>query len=122
VEVHLATALQNIIFDRGHFPKDLYGEIVEYLKKNHADEKKEDQTEEQFLYKVRKKAFGPFKKKMWDLPLSTREAIGGDLKERFEFFIKKLKVGNTLESVVNHVETVKVAPGLDDSFRKLLLD
>ena len=35
---------------------------------NCADERKDGETEEQFLYKTRKKAIGPFKRQLWTLP------------------------------------------------------
>ena len=59
------------------------------------DEKKERQTEEQFNYKTRKKALGPFKKDLTNLPEGVHEAIGKELEEKFNFLFKKLKVEDT---------------------------
>ena len=43
------------------------------MPRNAADERKAGQTEEQFLYTTRKKAIGPFKRVIWDLP--TKDEI-----------------------------------------------
>jgi fructose/tagatose bisphosphate aldolase len=63
-EVHLATQFQNMIYESEHFPADLKKRIYEWLKVNVAGEAKQGETEEQFLYKTRKKALGPSKKKL----------------------------------------------------------
>ena len=75
IEVHLATAFQNQIFEHAAFPADLKDEIYAYLSANHADERKEGQTDAQFFYSARKRAFGPFKRQLWDLPVETRDRI-----------------------------------------------
>jgi fructose/tagatose bisphosphate aldolase len=63
-EVHLATQFQNMIYESEHFPADLKKRIYEWLKIKVAGEAKQGETEEQFLYKTRKKALGPSKKKL----------------------------------------------------------
>ncbi|PKN85785.1 MAG: aldolase, partial [Deltaproteobacteria bacterium HGW-Deltaproteobacteria-1] len=60
-EIHLATGFQNMILDSSDFPNELRVKIYDYLKSNMKDEWKEKDTEEQFIYKTRKKGFGPFK-------------------------------------------------------------
>ncbi|MFH0913447.1 MAG: class II fructose-bisphosphate aldolase, partial [Candidatus Omnitrophota bacterium] len=67
-EVHLATEFQNMIYESKHFPQELKAKIYEWLKVNAISEKKEGETEEQFFYKTRKKALGPFKKEIMGLP------------------------------------------------------
>ena len=67
-EIHLATGFQNMIFDSLRFPADLRGKIYDHLRANMKDEWKEKDTEEQFIYKTRKKGFGPFKLELWHLP------------------------------------------------------
>ena len=44
-----------------------------------ASEKKEGQTEEQFIYKSRKKALGPFKKEILNIPAAKRERIAAEV-------------------------------------------
>jgi len=94
-EVHLATGFQNIIYDSADFPAALREEIYGYILERHASEKKEGDTEEQFIYKTRKKGFGPFKQKMWDLPAETRAKIGLELEARFDMLFKKLNAVDT---------------------------
>jgi fructose/tagatose bisphosphate aldolase len=91
-EVHLATEFQNMIYESKHFPADLKAKIYEWLKINAANEAKQGETEEQFLYKTRKKALGPFKKEIMNLPQGTRDAIGAEVEVKFDFLFKQLGV------------------------------
>jgi|YelNatPaOPRAMG01_1025707.scaffolds.fasta_scaffold02190_13 fructose/tagatose bisphosphate aldolase len=102
-EIHLATGFQNLLFDI--FPKDFREEIYDYLRKNMADEKKPDMTDEQFIYKTRKKAFGPFKQQMWNLGRSWIEIAQRELERRFEFLFLKLNVQNTREIVEKYIKS-----------------
>ena len=91
-EIHLATGFQNMIYDHASFPKKMTDEIYSYLKEKCAGERKDKDTEEQFLYKTRKKGFGPFKKQMWSLPEKTRNSINKTLGEKFKYLFEKLNV------------------------------
>jgi fructose/tagatose bisphosphate aldolase len=102
-EVHLATGFQNLMFESPAFPAALREEMYAYLKERHRDEWKEGMTEEQFLYKTRKKATGPFKQRLWDLPEETRGAIREALRERFGLLYDKLRVGGTRDLVARYV-------------------
>jgi len=93
-EVHLATEFQNMIYESEHFPVDLKKRIYEWLKVNSASEAKQGETEEQFLYKTRKKAFGPFKKEIMGLSQQTRDAIAAEIETKFDFLFKQLNVVN----------------------------
>ena len=101
-EVHLATAFQNIIYESTHFPADLKKRMYEWIRVNLANEAKQGQTEEQFLYKTRKKALGPFKKEIMGLPQQTRDTIAAEVEEKFEFLFKQLNVVNTRALVNKH--------------------
>jgi fructose/tagatose bisphosphate aldolase len=105
-EVHLATEFQNMIYDSKHFPKELKAKIYEWLKVNAASEKKEGQTDEQFFYTSRKKALGPFKKDIMGLPQATRDAIAGEIENRFDFLFKQLNAVNN-KSLVDKYVTLK---------------
>lgn len=107
-EIHLATGFQNIIYDSAQFPKDLKGRIYEHLKTACRDEWKEKDTEEQFIYKTRKKGFGPFKQEMWNLPVDVREKIGAELEKQFAFLFEKLKMNNTQDLVKKYIKPVDV--------------
>jgi fructose/tagatose bisphosphate aldolase len=109
-EVHLATEFQNMIFENPAFPQDLKEEIYKFLRKNFGDEKKPGDTDEQFIYKTRKKAMGPFKKKFWELPADVRTRIGTDLEEKFAFLFERLDVHRTADLVKKTVSIVPVVP------------
>jgi fructose/tagatose bisphosphate aldolase len=107
-EIHLATGFQNIVYDSSNFPKDLREKIYEYFKDKMKDEWKEKDTEEQFIYKTRKKGFGPFKLEMWHLPAETRNKLGAELEKQFTFLFDKLKVTSTQKIVEQYVQPVDV--------------
>ncbi|MDD5566090.1 MAG: class II fructose-bisphosphate aldolase [Candidatus Omnitrophica bacterium] len=107
-EVHLATEFQNMIYESAHFPQELKRRIYEWLTINAASEKKEAETEEQFFYKTRKKALGPFKKDIMGLPKETRDAIAGEIEERFEFLFKQLNAIENKEIVDKFVTLKRV--------------
>jgi fructose/tagatose bisphosphate aldolase len=111
-EIHLATGFQNIIYDSSNFPKNLREKIYEYFKDKMKDEWKEKDTEEQFIYKTRKKGFGPFKLEMWHLPAETRNKLGAELEKQFTFLFDKLKVTSTQKIVEKYIQPVDVQPEL----------
>jgi fructose/tagatose bisphosphate aldolase len=104
-EVHLATEFQNMIYESEHFPADLKKRIYAWLKVNAASEAKQGETEEQFLYKTRKRAYGPFKKEIMRLPQDTRDAIAAEIENKFDFLFKQLNVVNRRASVNKYVHT-----------------
>jgi fructose/tagatose bisphosphate aldolase len=103
-EIHLATGFQNMIYDHAQFPKELKEAMYKWMDENCADERKSGQTDAQFHYKTRKKALGPFKKQMWDLPAATRDAIMTDVEAKFAFYIEKLNAKNTADAVAKTVK------------------
>ncbi len=107
-EVHLATQFQNMIYDSKYFPGDLKKRIYDWLKVNAANEAKAGETEEQFFYKTRKKALGPFKKEIMSLPQSVRDAIAGELENKFDFLFKQLNAVNNAALVDKYVTLKRV--------------
>jgi fructose/tagatose bisphosphate aldolase len=103
VEIHLATGFQNIIFD--HAPAGMVETAYEYVRQNLANEWKASQTEEQFIYSSRKKAFGALKEAWWNLDEAAQQKIADVLQAQFEFLFEQLKVGNT-RHVTQDVTTV----------------
>jgi fructose/tagatose bisphosphate aldolase len=101
IEVHLATAFQQIAY--ANLPKALNDEITQWLFKNAADERKPDDTDEQFLHKTRKKATGPFKQALWSLPEADRARVRTALQERFALLFNRLGVENTKSMVESFV-------------------
>jgi hypothetical protein len=107
-EIHLATGFQNIIYDSKAFPAELRERIYNYISTELSGERKEGDTEEQFIYKTRKKGIGPFKKEMWGLPPEIRKAIGEELEDKFSFLFNKLNILNTKEVIAEFVKPVDV--------------
>lgn len=101
LEIHLATGFQNIVYD--YMPKKLKEEIYRWIKTNLKDEWKEGATEEQFIYKTRKKALGPFKKQLWSLSEKEKKPILKNLEKQFRFLFEKLNVVNTKKAVEKYI-------------------
>lgn len=114
-EVHLATGFQNIIYDSPHLPSDFKEDVYNYLRQECAKERKEGQTDEQFFYSVRKKGFGPLKKKWWDLPNDVKDPIMKELEAKFALLFDKLRVSNTVDIVNRTVKPVIVKKEIDPS-------
>jgi fructose/tagatose bisphosphate aldolase len=119
-EVHLATGFQNIIYDSAHLPEGFRSEIYGYIKTEFAKERKEGQTEEQFIYSTRKKGFGTLKKKWWDLDESVRGPIMAELEKKFGLLFEKLKVENTVDIVSRTVKPVLIRKDLPEDIVKEL--
>ncbi|MEO5656416.1 MAG: class II fructose-bisphosphate aldolase [Nitrospiria bacterium] len=112
-EIHLATEFQNMILEHRSFPKPLKEQIYAHLAATHDDERKPNESDQQFFYKTRKKAFGPFKEAIWTLNGVARESIGLALQQKFEFLFKKLNVAGTDEIVRRYVTPTPVPPSLE---------
>jgi fructose/tagatose bisphosphate aldolase len=107
-EVHLATGFQNIMYDNPALPSSFRDEVYDYIRENFSKEKKEGQTDEQFIYKTRKKGLGPLKKKWWDLPADVKGPIMKELEDKFSLLFEKLRVVNTKDIVNKTVKAVVV--------------
>jgi hypothetical protein len=93
------------VYEHPSFPADLKAQMYEWIRANATEERKPKDTEEQFIYKARKKAIGPFKKQMWSINEGERQAIGASLEERFTFLMKQLKINDTAAAVAKFVKT-----------------
>jgi len=100
-EIHLATNFQNMLYD--HMPAELRTKIYAWLAENAKDERKSTDTDEQFYYKTRKKALGPFKREIWDLPASAKATLAKVYDEKFTFLFKQLAIGGTAPTVAKFV-------------------
>jgi fructose/tagatose bisphosphate aldolase len=107
-EIHLATDFQNMVYEHPEFPADLKAEMYAWIREHAVEERKPKDTEEQFIYKARKKAIGPFKKRMWSIEADRRRAIGQALEERFTFLMKQLKITGTAPTVGRFVTVPQV--------------
>ena len=107
-EIHLATEFQNMIFDHPSFPANLKNKIYEWLKTNAAGERKEGESDSQFFYKTRKKAWGQFKKETWSIDENIKAEIMSELEKKFVFLFEKLNVVNTEKIVKKYIKVVNV--------------
>jgi len=108
LEVHLATGFQNMMFDSKYFPEELKNKIYEWLKVNAAAERKEGETDEQFFYKTRKKALGPFKKDIMSLSQDLRDKIAAEIEAKFDFLFKQLSAVNNRALIDKYVTLKRV--------------
>ncbi len=111
-EIHLATNFQNMLYDA--LPPGLRNEVYAWLGENAKEERKAGDSDEQFFYKTRKKALGPFKSAFWDLDREARERLARAYDEKFTFLFTQLAVGGTKEAVRRHVKPMAIhrpAPG-----------
>src|ERR1043166_3347105 len=99
VEIHLPTQFKNMILDAPSFPAEMKDEIREFCFANCLDERKDGETDEQFVYKTRKKAIGPFKRRMWDLDDDAKQPIIDAIEKKFEFLMDKLGVFGTRDVI-----------------------
>ena len=108
-EIHLATNFQSMVFDHPALPATLRDQMYRWLDANAQSERKDGDSDEQFYYKARKKAIGPFKQAVWELPEAVRQQIGAELERTFGFLFEQLRVGKTAELVHRFVK----APALE---------
>jgi fructose-bisphosphate aldolase class II len=99
-EIHLATNFQNMAFDA--IPAGLREEIYAWVRENAKDERKASDTDEQFIYKTRKKAIGPFKKQLWAFAAES-PALATQYEAKFRFLFEQLAIGGTTEVVKQFV-------------------
>jgi fructose/tagatose bisphosphate aldolase len=123
-EIHLATNFQNMLYD--DMPDELRSAIYDWLDTNAKDERKPSDSDEQFYYKTRKKALGPFKQQLWDLPQEAKAKLASAYDEKFRFLFTQLAIDGTARIVEQFVrapeqhradptEAVSVAAAPDDA-------
>ena len=96
-EIHLATNFQSMLFD--HLPDALRAEIYAWLVDHAKDERKPTDSDEQFFYKTRKKALGPFKRQLWALPNDIKAKLAAAYDAKFRFLFEQLAIGDTAAMV-----------------------
>jgi hypothetical protein len=95
-------------------PSSLTDEIYAWLHKNCSDEKRPEQTDDQFVYKTRKKALGPFKRQIYSLPRDIKDEISRALEEEFSFLFEKLNIKDTKIFVEKYVKPIIVEKKKED--------
>jgi len=114
-EIHLATGFQNLLYEHPAFPEELHREIEHWCFANAADERKADQTEQQFVYTTRKKAIGPFRRQLWELP--TKDEILSAQYRKVSFLFTELGVNGSRELVERYVHTAEIHRPLPEPLR-----
>ena len=115
-EIHLATGFQNALFEHPAFPASLHREIEAWCVANTADERKPDQTDQQFIYTTRKKAIGPFKRQLWDLP--TKDEILAAQRRKISYLYTELRVNDSHPMVERYIHPVEVHRPIPDALRE----
>jgi fructose/tagatose bisphosphate aldolase len=105
VEIHLATGFQNALYEHEAFPRELHEQIEQWCFANALDERKGDQTDQQFVYTTRKKALGPFKRQLWDL--ESKDEILADQARKIGFLFHELGVEGSRSMVDRYVKPVE---------------
>jgi fructose/tagatose bisphosphate aldolase len=104
-EIHLATGFQNALYEHPAFPAELHREIEAWCYANAANERKDGETDQQFVYTTRKKAIGPFKRQLWDLP--ARDEILASQGAKLVFLFTKLRVVDSRRLVDRYIVPVE---------------
>jgi len=114
-EIHLATGFQNALYEHPAFPESLHREIEAWCFANTADERKPGQTDQQFVYTTRKKAIGPFKRQLWDLP--TKDEILAAQRRKISYLFTELRVNDSRAMVDRYVHAVETHRPIPDVLR-----
>ncbi len=110
IEVHLATNFMNMFYDLA--PADLKKEMYAWLDVNSASDRKPGMTDEQFYYKTRKNAVGPFKARAYALPKSELDKLSAAWEGQFEKLFTLLGMKDTMHVVEKFVKPVVVQPDI----------
>ena len=94
----------------------LHREIEAWCFANALDERKPDQTDQQFVYTTRKKAIGPFKRQLWEL--ATKDEILASQRRKIAFLFTELGVNGSRAMVDRHVTPVELHRPLPDALRE----
>lgn len=101
LEIHLATGFQNIVYDT--LPNSLKNSMYEWIKTTLAGEREEGWSDEQFIYKSRKKALGTFKRQLWEMTEMDKQPIKDALEKEFRILFEKLNLKDTRTVVDQYV-------------------
>jgi fructose/tagatose bisphosphate aldolase len=112
IEVHLATNFQNMFYDLVN--DDLRAEMYAWLEQNNAGDRKPNMSDEQFYYKTRKNAIGPFKAQQYALSDSEKDKISSAWEDQFSRLFDLLGVAGTRKYVEQFVQPVVIRPSLSD--------
>jgi fructose-bisphosphate aldolase, class II len=106
-EIHLATGFQNALYEHPAFPRALLTQIEAWCVANCAEERKPGEADDVFIYKTRKKALGPYKRQLWELP--TKTEILADQQKKLRFLYEQLGVAGSKEMVARYIRPLAIS-------------
>jgi len=112
IEVHLATNFATMFFD--NIPAEFKKEMYAWLDVNAAADRKPGMTDEQFYYKTRKNAIGPFKARSYALPAEALEKLGKAWESQFDKLFNLLGLKDTRQFTEKFIASARVQPMLAD--------
>jgi fructose/tagatose bisphosphate aldolase len=114
IEVHLATGIQNIVFDHSDFPdglrKDMITRLTTPSQNPEGDASQlpiDELTTAQRFYHARWEAWGLYKAELWQMPASSKVAIGETLETWVEALFYALQVVSKSETLSQFYSTGK---------------
>lgn len=113
LEIHLATEFQNILFESSYIPNEIKREMFEHIMKIFGKEKREDETEAQFFYRMRKFCAKEFNKKLWEMPDENKERYVKEVESYVGFIFDSLEVKGTIR------ESRQIQPPEHNCYRKI---
>ncbi len=114
-EIHLATGFQNTVYEHPAFPESLHREVEAWVVANCADERKPGQTDQQFVYSTRKKALGPFKRRLWEL--ESKDEILAAQRRKISYLFTELRVNDSRPMVERYIQPVELHRPIPDALR-----
>jgi fructose/tagatose bisphosphate aldolase len=120
VEIHLALGFNNLIFDHPRLPQAVKDEIRAYVFAHHANERAPDETDAQFVYNTRKKAWAGMKERFWNLPTDIQQDIMASLDAMFRDMFMRMNVGGTADLVARHTQAKTVPIPLPPALARML--
>src|SRR5262245_8301690 len=115
-EIHLATGFQNSLYEHPAFPAELHREIEAWCFDNVADERKAGQSDQQFVYTTRKKALGPFKRRLWEL--DALDEVLAAQRRKIAYLSTDLRANDSRAMADRYVEPVEVHRPVPESLRE----
>jgi len=97
LEIHLATGIQNIAYK--NLPPEITKELSDWTLKQREGNFL-DETQEQYVYKTRKKALGPFKKLLWDMSEDDKLKVSKAVEDHLLFIFEKLRIFETRDKIL----------------------
>jgi fructose/tagatose bisphosphate aldolase len=117
-EIHLATGFQIALYEHQAFPQELHSRIEAWVFENAADERKPEQTDQQFVYTTRKKAIGPFKRELWEL--GSIDEILAAQRRKFSFLFTELGVNGSRDMIAAYIRPVETHRPIPETLREVV--